>query len=383
MEAIAMSAGRRGNGEGTILRRSDGRWAAAIILDDYSRKWIYGKTRRDVADRLTKIQRDIAEGRPVINERLTVAEYMNRWLYEVAKQRTRPMTWRGYEHLVRLHILPTIGRVRLAKLSPQHVHSLITRKTREGRLAPRTIQYMHSVLRAALNQAVRWRMIHYNAAAMVSAPRGSRQEPKVLTPEAARRLLDAARGDRLEALYSVALALGLRQGEALGLKWSDIDFDTGTLRVRRASQRIPHQGTQLVETKTDRSRRTLFMPPIVISALRAHRARQAMERLAAGEHWVDLDLVFPSARGTLADGPNITHRFHRLLQRAGLPPMRFHDLRHACASLLLVQGVHPRVVMETLGHSQISLTMNTYSHVLPALQREAADRMESVLAVPL
>lgn len=204
----------------------------------------------------------------------------------------------------------------------------------------------------------------------------------MLTPEDARRLLDGARGDRLEALYSVALAFGLRQGEALGLKWSDIDLDTGILRVRRASQRIPHQGTQLVETKTERSRRTLVMPPIVISALRSHRARQAMERLAAGEQWVDLDLVFPSAKGTLADGPNVTHRFHRLLQRAGLPPMRFHDLRHACASLLLVQGVHPRVVMETLGHSQISLTMNTYSHVLPALQREAADRMEAVLGVP-
>jgi integrase len=151
------------------------------------------------------------------------------------------------------------------------------------------------------------------------------------------------------------------------------------LRVRRASQRIPHQGTQLVETKTARSRRTLVVPPIVISALRAHRAQQAVERLAAGEDWVDLDLVFPSERGTLADGPNITHRFHKLLERAELPPMRFHDPRHACASLLLVQGVRPRVVMETLGPSQISLTMNAYSHVLPSLQREAAHRMEVIL----
>jgi integrase len=223
-------------------------------------------------------------------------------------------------------------------------------------------------------------MVHYNAAAMVSPPRCVRREAMALTPEAARHLLDAARGDRLEALYSVALALGLRQGEALGLMRSDIDLETGVHRVRRASQRIPHQGTQLVETKTARSRRTLVMPRIVSGALRAHRARQAMECLAAGERWVDLDLVFPSERGTLADGPNITHRFHKLLKRAELPPMRFHDLRHACASLLLVQGVHPRVVMETLGHSQISLTMNTYSHVLPALQREAADRMESVLS---
>ena len=375
-----MSAGRRGNGEGTILKRSDGRWAAAIMLDDGGRKWIYGKTRRGVADRLTKVQRDVAEGRPIINERLTVAEYLNRWLYEVAKQRTRPMTFRGYEHLVRLHILPALGRVRLARLTPQHVHSLVAGKTREGRLAPRTIQYMHSVLRAALNQALRWRMVHYNAAGLVSPPRGTRLEPKVLTPEQARQLLDAARGDRLEALYSVALALGLRQGEALGLKWSDIDLDAGVLRVRRAAQRIPHQGTQLVETKTVRSRRTLVMPPVVISALRSHRARQNLERLAAGGRWIDNDLVFASRSGTLSDGPNVTHRFRRLLKKAGLAPMRFHDLRHACASLLLVQGVHPRVVMETLGHSQISLTMNTYSHVMPALQREAAEQMEAVLS---
>ncbi len=332
-----MTARRRGNGEGTILKRKDGRWAAAIVQDDGTRKWIYAKTRREVAARLTKIQRDIAEG------------------------------------------LPTLGRVRLAKLTPHHVHSLIVDKTREGRLAPRTIQYMHSVLRAALNQALRWRMVHYNAASMVSAPRATRLEPKVLTPEEARRLLGVLRGNRLEALYSVALALGLRQGEALGLKWSDLDLDAGILHVRRAAQRIPHQGTQLVETKTAGSRRTLFLPPVVVSALRAHRGRQTLERLAAGPARADLDLVFPSRRGTLADGPNITHRFRRLLMRAGLPPMRFHDLRHACASLLLVQGVHPRVVMETLGHSQISLTMNTYSHVLPALQREAAERMEAIL----
>jgi integrase len=222
-------------------------------------------------------------------------------------------------------------------------------------------------------------MVHYNAAAMVSTPRVMRREVPALTPANARILLEAANGDRLEALYSVALALGLRQGEVLGLKWADINLETGVLRVRRASQRVPHHGTQLVETKTERSRRTLVMPPIVVNARGAHRGRQAVERLAAGERWVDLDLVFPSERGTLADGPNVTHRFHKLLTRAGLPAMRFHDLRHACASLLLIQGVHPRVVMETLGHSQISLTMNTYSHVLPALQREAADRMELVL----
>ena len=172
-----MSAGRRGNGEGTIVKRADGRWTAAIIFDGYRRKWIYGKTRRDVSDRLRKIRSDVAEGRPVMNERLTMAEYLNRWLYEVAKQRTRPMTWRGYEHLVRLHILPTLGRVRLAKLTPQHVHSLVTQKVREGRLSPRTIQYMHSVLRAALNQAVRWRMVHYNGGDGLNSSRDAPRGP--------------------------------------------------------------------------------------------------------------------------------------------------------------------------------------------------------------
>jgi hypothetical protein len=276
-----VSARRRGNGEGTILKRADGRWAAAIVFDGYRRKWIYGKTRRDVSDRLRKIRSDVAEGRPVMNERLKVAEYLNRWLYEVAKQRTRPMTWRGYEHLVRLHILPTLGRVRLAKLTPQHVHSLVTQKVREGRLSPRTIQYMHSVLRAALNQAVRWRMVHYNAAAMVSTPRVTRREVLALTPEAARRLLDAARGDRLEALYSVALALGLRQGEALGLMWSDIDLETGVLRVRRASQRIPHQGTQLVETKTCRRSLSARFGPTV-----PDRRWNAWQLESAGSTWI-------------------------------------------------------------------------------------------------
>lgn len=173
----------------------------------------------------------------------------------------------------------------------------------------------------------------------------------------------------------------MRQGDALA------SSGPTSIWTRACSECVElHSGSriraQLVETKTARSRRTLFLPSVVISALRAHRGRQILERLAAGSHWVELGLVFPSRLGTLADGPNITHRFRRLLEKAGLPPMRFHDLRHACASLLLVQGVHPRVVMETLGHSKISLTMNTYSHVLPALQREAADRMEAVLAGP-
>jgi integrase len=254
------------------------------------------------------------------------------------------MTWRGYEHLVRLHIQPAIGHVPLAKLGPQHIQALLHQKAAEGRLAARTVHYMHSVIRAALNTAVRWGLVHINAAALVSAPRVAYAETPVLTPEQTRQLLEATSGDRLEALYSVALGLGFRQCEALGLRWSDVDLEAGTLRIRRAAQRIPHVGIAMVETKTVRGRRTLLMPPTVVARLREHRLAQLEERLAAGEDWKDNDLVFASELGTALDGPNVTHPFRRLLDRAGLRRMRFHDLRHACASPLLAQRVHPRVV---------------------------------------
>ena len=201
-----------------------------------------------------------------------------------------------------------------------------------------------------------------------------------MTPEQARTFLDSVRGKRLEALYTVALALGLRQGEALALRWTDIDMEAGNVTVRAGLQR---QGGKLVlvEPKTPRSRRTIAAPPIVVAALRSHRSRQLQDRLAAGSEWQDLDFVFCTQAGGPLDSRNVTRDFQRALTKAGLPHMRFHDLRHSCASLLLAQGVHPRVVMETLGHSQIALTMNTYSHVIPALQREAADRMQAALSV--
>jgi integrase len=212
----------------------------------------------------------------------------------------------------------------------------------------------------------------------VDPPRVRRPEIHPLTPEQARTFLDAARGDRLEALYSVALAIGLRQGEALGLRWEHIDLDGGELRVRVALQRIAGK-LQLVEPKTRQSRRTIPLPQVAVNALRAHRVSQLEERLLAGDRWVDTGLVFCTPKGTPLDARNVTRRFQKLLKQTDLPHQRFHDLRHTCATLLLVQGVPPRVVMEILGHSQISLTMDTYTHVVPALKREAANRMDALL----
>jgi len=205
-----------------------------------------------------------------------------------------------------------------------------------------------------------------------------RYEIKPLTPVEARAFLAAVKGDRLEALYSVALTMGLRQGEALGLRWSDVDLDIGSLRIEKQLQRVGGE-LQLVELKTRLRRRALLMPASIVASLREHRRRQLEDRLAAGGSWLESGLVFTAADGKPLEGSTVTRHFHDHLERAGLPQRRFHDLRHSCATLLLVQGVSPRVVMDVLGHSDIGMTMNTYSHVIPELRRDAADRMDDLL----
>lgn len=216
-----------------------------------------------------------------------------------------------------------------------------------------------------------------NVATLVDLPRVERDDVAALSLADARAVVDAMRGDRLEAVVTVALATGLRQGEALGLRWQDVELDEGVIHVRHALQRMG--GTvQLVEPKTKRSKRTVALPASAVTVMREHRKRQLQERLWAGSRWQEGDFVFTSTIGTPMTGADLTRRFQALLAAAGLPRMRFHDLRHGAASLLLAQGVPPRVVMEMLGHSTITLTMDVYSHVIPDLRREAADKMEAV-----
>lgn len=253
----------------------------------------------------------------------------------------------------------------------------MNRKLKSG-LSPRTVQYIHAVIRRALVQARKWQLVPHNVAKLVDPPRARRHEVVPLTPEQARAFLEAAKGERLEALYTVAEALGLRRSEALGLQWQDIDFEAETLRVRFSLQRIEGK-LQLVEPKSAKSKRTIAMPKATIRALREHKKRQLEEKMLVGPEWHETGFVFTSIIGTPLEPDNIGRWFKPLLKKAGLPNIRFHDLRHTAASLLLVQGVQPRVVMETLGHSQIALTMNTYSHVMPVLIREAAARMDEIL----
>lgn len=239
---------------------------------------------------------------------------------------------------------------------------------------------LHAILRRALVTVERWGLASRNVAKLVDPPRIPRHEIRPLTPEQARLLLDAAVGDRLEALYVTALATGLRQGELLGLRWEDVDLDARkTMRVSHSLARVKGK-LELLEPKTERSRRTVVLPEVAVTALRAHRTRQRMERLVAGSRWVDTGHVFATSVGTALDAATVTRSFQRALDRAGLPHSRFHDLRHAAATFLLAQGFTLEDVKNLLGHSSIVLTSNTYGHVLEQRQREVAGAMDAVLS---
>jgi integrase len=337
----------------------------------------YGKTQREVRERMTVIKRDLQQGIPPITGRMTLGAYLNQWLVESAKPTVRESTYSSYRTIVRNHLVPKLGQVQIRQLTPSMVERFLNERLAIG-LSPRRVEYFHAVLRRALNRAIKAGHVGRNVATLVDPPRVPHMEIKPLTPSQARVFLKAAEGNRLEALYSVALALGLRQGEALGLQWEDVDFKSGLIHVRIELQRIERQ-FRLVELKSQRSHRTVAMPPYIAEKLREHGARQREERVRLGPEWHNSDFVFTSESGRPLDGINVTRAFQRLLKHAGLPKRRFHDLRHSCATLLLVQGVPARVVMEILGHSQIGLTMNTYTHVVPELGREAASGMQEFL----
>lgn len=376
--------GKRGDGEGTIRQRKDGLWEAAYsyrdALGNLKRRSLYAKTQREVAEKLRTALRAVDQGGAVNTDRQTVAQFLDRWLEDVVKPSVRAKTHHSYAQLTRLHLSPMLGKHQLAKLTPQHVQAFMNAKLAAG-LSPRTVQYLRAVLRRALGQALKWGLVLRNVATLVDPPRVERKEMTAFSPEQAPQFLTAVRGDRLEALYTVALSLGLRQGEALGLRWQDIDFTAGTLRVAVALQKINGQPPRLVEPKTKKSRRVLPVPAPLLAQLKAHRKRQHMERLVAGERWVgeQWGLVFCNTYGGPLDASHVVAAFKKHLVRAGLPSIRFHDLRHSCASLLVAQGTHPREVMEILGHSTITLTMNTYAHVMPQAQRNALTALSGTL----
>jgi integrase len=373
-------AKHRGHGEGSIYyRKSDDRWVASFLLEDGKRKYLYGKTRREAYEKLQKALQEQQQGILAVGPQQTMKHYLEHWLENVHKPTIRLSSYTRYRKILNTHILPALGHIQVQKLSAQHLQELYASKLKEG-LSPKTIKLIHVVLHKALENAVDVNIIARNVAdiAAKSLPREPRHEIQPLTIEQAQKLLEVARGHRLEALIILAVTTGMRRGELIGLCWSDIDFHEKSLYVRRTVDRISGNGYVKSEPKTASGRRKIFLPPFVIEALKQHRTRQEVARLKAGSEWKDPDLVFCNTHGGFSHPVHLYEMFQHLLEDAGLPRMRFHDLRHSAATILMAMGIHAKVVQELLGHSNITMTLNIYSHVLPSLQKEAMEKWDDL-----
>ncbi len=370
---------RRGRGEGTVYLRKDGRWAGSINVESSDgkrkRKYLYGESKQEAQDKVNTALYEQKQGMLVTGPQLTVKKYMEYWLEEIHKPTLRLGSYIRYRTRVNKHILPTLGHLQLQKLTADHIRMLYAQKTREG-LAPATIRTIHSVLHKALEDALRADYVHRNVCDLVSPPRLTRRESHALTHDQAQKLLNTAKGHRIEVLLAVALATGMREGELLSLRWSDIDFANSSLSIQRTVSFYPKHGFVENEPKTAQGRRRVVLPQIIVEMLKQHQIRQDERRKELGKRWHEHSLVFPNTIGKFQSVQHLTTLFDKLIKNAGLPDMHFHDLRHSAATILLSMGIHPKVVQELLGHSTISMTMDTYSHVIPSMQQDAMNKWD-------
>jgi integrase len=377
-------AKKRGNGEGSISKRKDGRWWGRYTVhtnDGPKQKAVYGKTRAEVAAKLRKAMTDLDHGLIFDTGNVTVGEYLDRWLADcvrplVNQGKMEHSTYVRYAGIVRNHLRPALGRKKLRDLSRVEVRSFYNQKGKS--LSPKSVDHLHATLQKALGQAARDDLVPRNVATG-ERPRSSRNrdEAKALSAEQVGALLRAASGERNEALYVVAVHTGLRQGELLGLQWTDVDLDVGKLSVRR-SLKVTEDGLGFGPPKNKASRRSVPVNKTAVAALRAHRQRQNEERLRSPS-WRDADLVFPNRIGKPSDHNNLYHREYKpLLESAGLAGKgyTFHTLRHTFATALFMRREHPKVVQSLLGHSSITQTMDTYSHLMDGIGGDAVDGLD-------
>lgn len=375
---------KRANGQGSLrYDRDRKRYELRVTIDGHRRK-VTGRTQQEVIERADALRRN-AELGPGLPAEVTVSRFLGHWISEVLPLTDLAQTTREqYARIVHLYIIPTIGRKRLDLLAPADVRSMLRRLADQG-LSPATIRQARSVLSRALRTAEIDGLVARNAARLVDGVRQSNREGRTLTPDEARTLLNAAQGHEYEALVNVLLSLGLRKGEALGLSWNDVDLDAqpAKLTVRRALKRDERDRTYLDTPKTSRSRRTIHLPRPLVDVLRAHKARQAEQRLAFGAgwggRWADENLVFTNSVGGALDPNRVNRQVQQLARDAGLGKWTPHELRHSAASLLIAQGVPLKTISDMLGHSSIRVTADVYGHLLSDARTEAATAMENVL----
>jgi len=369
---------------GQIIKKSDRVFLVRIFQgrDAEGRRRYFSKqirgTRKDAQKFLNAALREIDLGVFVEPSALTVNEYLNRWLESAARPRVSQRTADGYAGLLDRYIRPSVGQMRLDKLQPLDIQKVYGEMLARG-LSARIVRHAHSALHNALKQAVRWNLLVRNPSDLVELPKVAHTERRVLSPTEAADFLAACAVMPHGLIFEFALLSGMRPEEYLALQWSDVDFERGTAQVNRALVR--HKKSWSFEKpKTARSRRTVFLPAPLLGKLAAHKRKQAEVRFKLGAAWSNFDLIFCSETGTPLSIPNLTYRYFRpVLEKAELPRIRLYDLRHSCATLLLAENEHPKVVSERLGHASVTLTLDTYSHVLPTMQQGATARLEKLL----
>ncbi|WP_135230148.1 tyrosine-type recombinase/integrase [Deinococcus fonticola] len=388
---------KRANGEGTLSKRKDksGKvigWRAGVTVGykpdgSQDRRWVSGKTQAEVQEKLRALQSEIHTGMLSDTEGLTVAAYLTRWYESKERAGVKPNTVQSYRDTGRLYIVPHIGRVKLEKLRPLDVEHMLSGMTKAGK-SPQLLAYALRVLKMALRQAVRWQMLPRNVAEGITAPRFHRQEMQVWTAEQVAAFLDVSQEHRLHAVFYLALMTGMRRGELLGLKWRDIDWEKARLTVRNnlvAARYEAEEGRKLhgkpvlskreltLQTpKTAGSRRTIVLSPGTIAKLKEHQARQEAEKANAAEAWSCEGYVFASELGTPTDPRSLGRAYSHIVRKAGVPPIRFHDLRHTAASLMIHRKIPPKVVSERLGHADVAFTLRVYAHLYDDQREEAA-----------
>ncbi len=376
--------GRATNREGSLYKRaSDGRWIGAVLLGydeegHLRRKTVSGKTREETAKKLRALHHNIDEGLPPPDDKIMVGQLLDSWLADVVPLRVAPGTLANYSSLVKHHIKPAFGRKRLSRLLPDDVQRFITSKLNEG-LSTRTVRHLRGVLVQALEHAVRQGRVARNVAVLTDGPRLKQRDGRTMTVDEAKKLLKVARGDRLEALYPLMLATGIRPGEAFGLPWTHVDLKSGQITVRQALSRQPG-GNVIGDGKTGtKGWRTIKLPSPVVEALKSHLRRQRRERKEMGEAWQDHGLVFCTPIGTPLDPDNHRRAFTALTERAGIGRWHPHELRHSATSIMLAQGVPIDVVSKILGHTSIRITADVYGHILEPQKNAAAEAMAAAL----
>ncbi|WP_432071321.1 tyrosine-type recombinase/integrase [Streptomyces sp. AA1529] len=376
---MAQQRKRNPNGAGTITKRKDGRYQAAVYVmqpdGTRARKFAYGKTWAECDTKRRELLAKVDQGVPVPTRSAKLSEWLPYWLENVVRPRRKLSTYDKYEAHVRLYLVPRIGTKRLESLGVADVRRFLTRLERDTTAA--TAKETHRVLRSALSAACREELVTRNVAGLVEPPRVTSRELSPWTLEETLTFLGAARKDPLYAAFVLAVTMGLRRGEIVGLRWSDVDLENRVLYVRQQTQR--RRGQLYQDDPKGRRRRAVPLPAMCVAPLRWHRLRQSEAKRMAGKLWQESAYVFTTRTGRPVEPRNVYRSFTRVAELAGLRVIRLHDARHGCATLLVAAGVAPRVVMEILGHSQISITMDVYTHVVQDTQREAISHMDRLL----